>query len=68
MISLIVFPISGFHEQVNSCDYGLGSSVFSLDYSRAERIAAGIRAGMCNINDFGINYLCQALPFGGVKV
>lgn len=53
---------------VNSCDYGLGSSVFSLDYKRAERIAAGIRAGMCNINDFGINYLCQALPFGGVKI
>ncbi len=23
---------------------------------------------MCNINDFGINYLCQGLPFGGVKV
>ena len=23
---------------------------------------------MCNINDFGINYLCQSLPFGGVKI
>lgn len=54
--------------QVNSNDYGLGSSVFSLNYCRAERLAAGIRAGMCNINDFGINYLCQSLPFGGVKV
>eukprot|EP00048_Salpingoeca_helianthica_P022188 m.16885 g.16885 ORF g.16885 m.16885 type:complete len:600 (-) comp6996_c0_seq1:1932-3731(-) len=53
---------------VNSCEYGLGSSVFSLNYKRAERIAAGIRAGMCNINDFGINYLCQSLPFGGVKI
>eukprot|EP00047_Mylnosiga_fluctuans_P005047 m.238080 g.238080 ORF g.238080 m.238080 type:complete len:605 (+) comp13244_c0_seq1:33-1847(+) len=53
---------------VNASEYGLGSSVFSLNYARAERIAAGIRAGMCNINDFGINYLCQSLPFGGVKI
>ena len=22
---------------------------------------------MCNLNDFGVNYLCQSLPFGGVK-
>jgi acyl-CoA reductase-like NAD-dependent aldehyde dehydrogenase len=29
---------------------------------------AGIRAGMSNINDFGVNYLCQSLPFGGVNV
>lgn len=21
---------------------------------------------MCNVNDFGVNYLCQSLPFGGV--
>ena len=54
--------------QVNGCEYGLGSSVFSLNHARAERIAAGIRAGMCNLNDFGVNYLCQSLPFGGVKV
>jgi hypothetical protein len=25
------------------------------------------RAGMTTINDFGVNYLVQALPFGGVK-
>ena len=23
---------------------------------------------MCNINDFAVNYLCQSLPFGGVKI
>ena len=22
---------------------------------------------MCNVNDFGVNYLVQSLPFGGVK-
>ena len=63
----IQYPITQAH-QVNGCEYGLGSSVFSLNHARAERIAAGIRAGMCNLNDFGVNYLCQSLPFGGVKV
>ena len=51
----------------SSAEYGLGSSVFSLDYKRAERIAARLQAGMSNVNDFGVNYLCQSLPFGGVK-
>ncbi|CAD2217975.1 aldehyde dehydrogenase (NAD+) [Angomonas deanei] len=55
-------------EIVNSCAYGLGSSVFSKDIQRAQVIANGIRTGMVNINDFGINYLCQSLPFGGVKI
>jgi hypothetical protein len=31
--------------QVNSCEYGLGSSVFSLNKARAEAIAARIRTG-----------------------
>ncbi|KEG14892.1 aldehyde dehydrogenase [Trypanosoma grayi] len=55
-------------ELVNACDYGLGSSVFSRDIARATRIADQLRTGMTNINDFGINYLCQSLPFGGVKI
>eukprot|EP00122_Pirum_gemmata_P011201 Pgem_evm1s10368 len=49
------------------CPYGLGSSVFTNDRTRALRIANQIESGMTNINDFGINYLCQSLPFGGVK-
>eukprot|EP00123_Amoebidium_parasiticum_P013133 comp21791_c0_seq1/m.30967 comp21791_c0_seq1/g.30967 ORF comp21791_c0_seq1/g.30967 comp21791_c0_seq1/m.30967 type:complete len:607 (-) comp21791_c0_seq1:178-1998(-) len=53
---------------VNGCRYGLGSNVFSLDSKRAERLARGIQAGMCNINDFAVSYLCQSLPFGGVKI
>ncbi|KAH9580083.1 Aldehyde dehydrogenase domain [Trypanosoma melophagium] len=53
---------------VNACEYGLGSSVFSGDISRARRIADQLKTGMTNINDFGINYLCQSLPFGGVKI
>jgi acyl-CoA reductase-like NAD-dependent aldehyde dehydrogenase len=43
----------------NSSEYALGSSVFTLDYERGERVAKQLRAGMCNVNDFGANYLCQ---------
>merc|ERR1712196_142766 len=52
---------------VNSSDYGLGSSVFSASQPRATRVGALIRAGMTTVNDFGVNYLVQSLPFGGVK-
>ena len=52
---------------VNSCKYGLGGSVFCNDIQRATAIAERLNVGMCNINDFAVNYLCQSLPFGGVK-
>jgi len=54
-------------EMVNDCPYALGSSVICNDSTRACRIAKGIAAGMVNINDFGVNYMCQSLPFGGRK-
>lgn len=53
--------------KLNDCDYGLGSSVFSTDNARAMKIANSIQAGSTTINDFGTNYLVQALPFGGTK-
>jgi acyl-CoA reductase-like NAD-dependent aldehyde dehydrogenase len=53
-------------EMVNNCPFGLGSSVFSLDTARADRVGKRIRAGMTNCNDFGVNYLVQSMPFGGV--
>lgn len=55
-------------EIVNSCPYGLGSNVFSDNADRALRIGRRLNTGMCNINDFAINYLCQSLPFGGIKI
>jgi len=54
-------------EMVNDCDFGLGSAVFSRSQARATKIGDKIRAGMTTVNDFGVNYLVQSLPFGGVK-
>ncbi|TPX44192.1 hypothetical protein SeLEV6574_g04650 [Synchytrium endobioticum] len=53
---------------VNACPFGLGASVFTLDYARGDAIAKRLKTGMANVNDFGINYLCQSLPFGGIGV
>jgi delta 1-pyrroline-5-carboxylate dehydrogenase len=52
---------------VNECDFGLGASVYSSSQKRAVKIGSAIRSGMVTINDFGVNYLIQSLPFGGVK-
>jgi len=52
---------------VNGCNFGLGSSVYSGDKKRALRLGERIRSGMFTANDFGVNYLIQSLPFGGVN-
>ncbi|KAL4441818.1 hypothetical protein ABPG77_003734 [Micractinium sp. CCAP 211/92] len=51
----------------NDCPFGLGSSVFSGSRSRARAIGARLEAGMTSLNDFATTYMCQSLPFGGVK-
>lgn len=50
----------------NDCDYGLGSTVFTQSNARARRITARLRAGSTVVNDFGMAYMANALPFGGV--
>ena len=52
----------------NDCPYGLGSSVFTRDPARAERFARALDAGMTTVNDFGLAYMIQSLPFGGRKI
>ncbi len=52
----------------NDCPYGLGSSIFTRDRRRADRIAARLQTGMAVVNDYGLAYMMQDLPFGGVKI
>jgi acyl-CoA reductase-like NAD-dependent aldehyde dehydrogenase len=52
----------------NDCAYGLGSSVFTRSPARGERIARRISAGMTVINDYGLAYMIQSAPFGGVRI
>ncbi len=52
----------------NDCPFGLGSSIFSRDRKRAEAIAAQLRTGMTVVNDYGVAYMMQDLPFGGVGI
>ncbi|RZB54972.1 Aldehyde dehydrogenase 22A1 isoform C [Glycine soja] len=51
----------------NESKYGLGCAVFSGNQSRAREIASQIHAGVAAVNDFASTYMCQSLPFGGVK-
>lgn len=51
----------------NGTEFGLQASVFTKDRARGERLAAALEAGGVCINDFGMCYLNQDLPFGGVK-
>jgi hypothetical protein len=51
----------------NDCSFGLGSAVFSKNQARARRIGERLEAGMTSLNDFATTYMCQSLPFGGVK-
>jgi len=49
----------------NDSSYGLGSTIFSQDPERANRVAQQLEAGMTTINRAWIT--APELPFGGVK-
>lgn len=59
------------HEAIaiaNGVPFGLSSSVFSRDHTRARRIMDRLHAGMSAMNEFGgATYMAQDLTFGGVK-
>ncbi|KAF9154309.1 Meiotic Sister-Chromatid recombination aldehyde dehydrogenase [Mortierella sp. AD011] len=66
---MAVFKFSTLDEAIsiaNSSAYSLGSNVFSRNQREGIYIMNHLRVGMSNLNDFGVNYLCQSLPFGGV--
>lgn len=67
---MLIMRVRGEDEAIalaNSTEFGLHSSVITKDPVRGERIARQLEAGATCINDFGLCYLDQDLPFGGVK-
>jgi len=50
----------------NDTEYGLASSVFGRDVTRAMAIASQIESGICHINGPTVHDEAQ-MPFGGVK-
>ncbi|KAJ7980388.1 putative Aldehyde dehydrogenase [Quillaja saponaria] len=68
-----IIPIMKFNTDeeaiklANDSKYGLGCSVFSGSQRRAKEIASQIQCGSAAINDFATTYMCQSLPFGGMK-
>lgn len=67
---MLVFKVKSEHEAItlaNNSELGLQGSVITHDRARGERIAQKIESGGVCINDFGMCYLNQDLPFGGNK-
>ncbi|OCF34338.1 meiotic Sister-Chromatid recombination aldehyde dehydrogenase [Kwoniella heveanensis BCC8398] len=54
-------------EWLNRSRYGLGAGVYGRDRTQCRKVAEKLQCGMVAINDFGVFYLNQAMPFGGVK-
>lgn len=50
-----------------TCPYGLGASVFTVDSRRAEHLAQRIRAGSVAVNDVIVGTAHPATGFGGVR-
>jgi acyl-CoA reductase-like NAD-dependent aldehyde dehydrogenase len=55
-------------KMANGTPFGLGSYVFCKNYTRAHYIANKLIAGVTMVNDYGVFYLIQSLPFGGTKI
>ncbi|GAA0151144.1 dehydrogenase [Lithospermum erythrorhizon] len=68
-----IIPIMKFNTDeeavrlANDSKYGLGCAVFSGSQRRAREISSQLRCGIAAVNDFASSYMCQSLPFGGVK-
>ena len=51
----------------NATQYGLSATVMSTNPRRASRIASQLMTGGASVNDFGMTYMAQDLPFGGLR-
>jgi len=66
----LVMPYDTIDEAIeiaNGTRYALGASVFGPDKYECLDVAKQLECGMVSINDFGVFYLNQDLPFGGTK-
>ncbi|PJI43506.1 MAG: NAD-dependent succinate-semialdehyde dehydrogenase [Ferrovibrio sp.] len=65
-----VAPVATFHSlddaiaRANSTPYGLAAYAFTGSSSKAEKLSAGLRAGMVGINSFLVAH--AEAPFGGI--
>lgn len=67
---MLVMPYDTLEEAVqiaNGTRYGLGASVFGPNQRECLVVARQVDCGMVALNDFGVFYLNQDLPFGGIK-
>jgi len=67
---MLLIPFENEEEAIqiaNSTPFGLGSSVHCSNIKKAEKVAQKIESGMAVINDYGLSYLMQDMPFGGCK-
>lgn len=67
---MLVIPYDTIDEAVaiaNGSRYGLGASVWGPDQRECVTVGRLLECGMVSVNDFGVFYLNQDLPFGGVK-
>lgn len=67
---MVIYKVKGEQEAIalaNVLDLGLHSSIITGNRATGDRIASQLQAGATCINDFGMCYMNQDLPFGGVK-
>ncbi|TIB81600.1 putative meiotic recombination-related protein [Wallemia mellicola] len=51
----------------NGTRFGLGAAVFGNNKAECRLVSENLKCGMVSLNDFGVFYLNQSMPFGGVK-
>lgn len=66
----ILMPYETIDEAIeiaNGTKYALGASVFGPIQKQCIEVAKELDCGMVSVNDFGVFYMNQDLPFGGTK-
>ncbi|BEJ11711.1 hypothetical protein CspHIS471_0201710 [Cutaneotrichosporon sp. HIS471] len=53
--------------KLRAARFGLGGSVYGASRKECMHVAQSLQCGMVSLNDFGVFYLNQDMPFGGVK-